>query len=64
MGDVQGPEKVNDTCVKTVHVGMMDREVLLYQIGIDSLNSIVTLTPYVSIEVACCSTYTDYLNLQ
>jgi hypothetical protein len=25
MGDVQGPEKVNDTCVKTLHVGTMDR---------------------------------------
>jgi hypothetical protein len=25
MGDVQGPEKVNDTCVKTKHAGRMDR---------------------------------------
>jgi hypothetical protein len=25
MGDVQGPEKVNDTCVTTMHAGMMDR---------------------------------------
>jgi len=25
MGDVQGPEKVNDTCMKTMHVRMMDR---------------------------------------
>jgi hypothetical protein len=25
MGDVQGPEKVNDTCVKTMHAGTMDR---------------------------------------
>jgi hypothetical protein len=25
MGDVQGPEIVNDTCVKTVHVEMIDR---------------------------------------
>jgi hypothetical protein len=24
MGDIQGPEKVNNTCVKTVHAGMMD----------------------------------------
>jgi hypothetical protein len=24
LDDVQGPEKVNDTCVKTMHVGMMD----------------------------------------
>jgi hypothetical protein len=25
MGDVQGPEKVNDTCVETMHLGMIDR---------------------------------------
>jgi hypothetical protein len=25
MGDVQGPEKVNDTCMKTRHTGKMDR---------------------------------------
>jgi hypothetical protein len=25
MGDVQGPEKVNDTCVETTHAGMMNR---------------------------------------
>jgi septal ring factor EnvC (AmiA/AmiB activator) len=25
MGDAQGPEKVNNTCVKTVHVGTMGR---------------------------------------
>jgi hypothetical protein len=25
MGNVQGPEKVNDTCVKTVHVRTIDR---------------------------------------
>jgi hypothetical protein len=25
MGDVQGPKQVNNTCVKTMHVGMMDR---------------------------------------
>jgi hypothetical protein len=25
MGDVQGPEKVNNTCIKTKHAGMMDR---------------------------------------
>jgi len=25
MGDVQGPKKVNDTCMKTMHGGMMDR---------------------------------------
>jgi hypothetical protein len=25
MGNVQGPEKVNGTCVKAVHAGMMDR---------------------------------------
>jgi hypothetical protein len=25
MGDVQRPEKVNDTCMKTMHAGMMDR---------------------------------------
>jgi hypothetical protein len=25
MGDVQGPEKVNDTCVITMHAGTMDR---------------------------------------
>jgi hypothetical protein len=26
MGDVQGPQKVNDTCVKTMHAGTMDRD--------------------------------------
>jgi hypothetical protein len=25
MGDVQGPEKVNDSCMKTMHARMMDR---------------------------------------
>jgi hypothetical protein len=25
MGDVQGPEKANDPCIKAVHVGTMDR---------------------------------------
>jgi hypothetical protein len=25
MGDVQGPEKLNDTCVKTMHMGTMAR---------------------------------------
>jgi hypothetical protein len=25
MGDVQGPEKVNNTCMKTMHAGTMDR---------------------------------------
>jgi len=25
MGNIQGPENVNKTCVKTVHVGTMDR---------------------------------------
>jgi hypothetical protein len=25
MGDIQRPEKVNNTWVKTMHVGMMDR---------------------------------------
>jgi riboflavin synthase len=25
MGDVQGSEKLDDTCVKTMHVGMMGR---------------------------------------
>jgi hypothetical protein len=25
MGDVQGPQKVNDTYVKTMHAGLMDR---------------------------------------
>jgi hypothetical protein len=25
MGDVQGPEKVKDTCMKTIHVETMDR---------------------------------------
>jgi hypothetical protein len=24
VGDVQGPEKVNDTCMKTLHAGMLD----------------------------------------
>jgi hypothetical protein len=30
MGDVQGPEKVNATCVKTVCVGTMDRHFTVY----------------------------------
>jgi hypothetical protein len=30
MGDVWGPEKVNNICVKTMHVGMIDIEVSLY----------------------------------
>jgi hypothetical protein len=25
MGDVKGQEKVNNTCVKTMHAGKMDR---------------------------------------
>jgi hypothetical protein len=24
MGNVQGPEKMNNTCMKTMHAGMMD----------------------------------------
>jgi len=31
MGDVQGPEKVNNTCVKTMHVGMMGRGFTVYK---------------------------------
>jgi hypothetical protein len=31
MGDVQGPEKVNDTCVKAVYAGTMDRGFTLLQ---------------------------------
>jgi hypothetical protein len=30
MGDVQGPEKVNDTCMKTMHAGTMDRGFTVY----------------------------------
>jgi hypothetical protein len=30
MGDVQGPEKVNNAYVKTVHAGMMDRGFTVY----------------------------------
>jgi hypothetical protein len=29
MSDVQGPEKVNDICMKTLHVGTMDRGFIL-----------------------------------
>jgi hypothetical protein len=29
MGDVHGPEKVNNTCVKTVHMGTMNTFSLL-----------------------------------
>jgi hypothetical protein len=32
MGDVQGPEKVNDTCLKTTHVGTLDRGLYLLQV--------------------------------
>lgn len=35
-----------------------------YLILIDSLNSVVTLTPCFSIQVVCCSTCAGYLNLQ
>jgi hypothetical protein len=30
MGDVQGPEKVNDPCVKTLHAGTMDRGYIVF----------------------------------
>jgi hypothetical protein len=30
MGDVQRPGKVDDTCVKTVHAGMVDRGFTLF----------------------------------
>jgi hypothetical protein len=29
MSDAQGPEKVNDICMKTLHVGTMDRGFVL-----------------------------------
>jgi hypothetical protein len=32
MGDVWGPGKVNNTCVKTMHAGMIDIEVSLYYV--------------------------------
>jgi hypothetical protein len=25
MNDVHGPDKVNDTCMETMHAGMLDR---------------------------------------
>jgi hypothetical protein len=31
-GDVQGPQKVNNTCMKTTHVGTMDRGFTALQI--------------------------------
>jgi hypothetical protein len=31
--DVQGPEKVNDTCMKTMYAGMMDRGFTVYSSG-------------------------------
>jgi hypothetical protein len=37
MLDVQEPEKVNDTCVKTMHTGTMDRGFTVY-------NSIIIVT--------------------
>jgi hypothetical protein len=30
MGNLQGPKKENDTCVKTMHVGTMDRGFTVY----------------------------------
>jgi hypothetical protein len=32
MDDVQGPEKVNDTCMKTVHAGTQDRGFSVYTV--------------------------------
>jgi len=32
MGDGQGPEKLNDTCRKTMHRGTMDRGVTVFRI--------------------------------
>jgi hypothetical protein len=34
IGNVQGPEKVNDTCVKTMHVGTINRGFTVYNISI------------------------------
>jgi hypothetical protein len=31
MGNVQEPQKINNTCMKTMHVRTMDIEVSLYQ---------------------------------
>jgi hypothetical protein len=33
MGVVPGPEKMNDTCRKTVHMGTMDRGFTVYMFG-------------------------------
>lgn len=32
MGDMQGPEKVKDTCVKTLRARMMDTSVNVYAV--------------------------------
>jgi len=44
----------------------MDRSstYVTYQFGVDSLNSIVLLTLYVSIHIACHSAFTGHLSLQ
>jgi hypothetical protein len=48
MGDVQGPEKVKDTCVKTMHVGMMDRGFTV--IGKRETPALCTITNSVSLK--------------
>jgi hypothetical protein len=39
MSDVQGPEKGNDTCGKTMHAGTIDRSFTVYEHGQPLLNN-------------------------
>jgi hypothetical protein len=37
MGDLQGPEKMNDTCGKMMHMGTIDRGVTVLSSGVNKL---------------------------
>jgi hypothetical protein len=49
VGDVQGPENVKDTCVKTVRAGTMDRGLTVYISGILCKHTQIC-TPYVYVR--------------
>jgi hypothetical protein len=55
MGDERGPKKVNDTCVKTMHVGLMDRGFMVitkikYCLDLDENSSFRITSTHI-----CCS---------
>jgi hypothetical protein len=51
VGDVQGPEKVNDTCMKTLHAGMLD----------SGFTVLINMPYFLIVSHLCCFTIVAYL---